>query len=181
MEYEITFDGRLEIDVSKDTDEIHTLTFNLRRYVRRLFTFAYRGARQRAPEARGKVKVTMADVRLASQSIAYESDRKAVLHCQNQLLGIASGGADMICPFVLPDSLVAEQRRQAEMLKAEEHARARLTAAMTEQERNAVDRIAAKTNTPISPGKVTSTAPRRKRPPATSGSLLASLGGKRTE
>jgi hypothetical protein len=174
-EFKVVFNGRLDIDPNKDAEEIHAFTFNLRRYIRRLLTFAYKGARQRRPDANGTTVVTMVDVRLAYLSTAYESDRKAVLACQDLLLGIKGAGKDMVCPFQLPQSLLSEQKRQAVQLKARDHAEARVVAAMTQSERKNAREIAEKTGVPLDAVSGVTATKKQRRPIATKGLLLASL------
>lgn len=136
-DYKVVFNGVLDIEPARDALEFHAMTFGLKRSGKRLLVIGYRIARIRAKKQGTKVSVNMADLREAYRSVSYEDDRKTVEECQAILAGIDSTREDLVCPFDLPTSLVAAQKRLCEVEHQRRHGDAMLHASMTSAERSA--------------------------------------------
>lgn len=153
---------------------IHALTFGLKRSGKRLLVTGYRIARIRAKKQGVKVSVNMTDLREAYRSISYEDDRKTVEECQSIVAGIDTSSEDLVCPFDLPASLVAVQKRLSEVAHQRRHSDAMLHASMTPAERSAAKKVEKARNSSKAHVARPTKAKQRKRPSVTAEDLLKS-------
>lgn len=170
-DYKIVFDGALDIEPKRDAPEIHEMTFGLKRSAKRLLVIGYRIARKRARKGE-KVCVTMADLRAAYMSVSYEDDRRTVEGCHSILMGIDSKHEDLVCPFDLPPSQIAVQKKLTENALQRRHGDAMLNASMTPHERAEEKELQKKRDVERGTRAVPVKASKKKRPSVTPEVLL---------
>ena len=172
--YKLACGGLLEIDPERDSNELHWLTFGIRRLLKLLVVEGFRIGMRRAKRQGEAPRITMADLKEAYQSSAFEANRQDVEELRRILAGQSSKRSDLACPFELPPQLLASRKRQLEQMREFEHSHAVLRASLTPQEAAGVQRMAKEFgfDTPL-PNKPS--RPPSKRPKKTADALLAGL------
>ena len=146
--------GVLEINPKQDGPRINLLSGGQKRAETRLIAIAY--IKQRNTCGKNDVKITLADIETAYKSREFQFDREEIEEVTQRLLLNESKEDDLSCPIALPETLVQQFKRRAELERASRVAQKELEDALSAEDKRHLKEVSKATPKPRAPGVVKS-------------------------